>query len=657
MRLISCDVENFGCLSNFHMDFNEGCNIVHHENGWGKSTLAGFLRIMFYGFENSGKRDDYENERRRYVPWQGGVYGGKITFEAGDKKYCFSRTFGNKEIDDTFYIRDLDTNLETNDFDSNIGIELFNLDSGSFLRSIFISQNDCETRITDGINAKLGNVAENTDDVNNYEKVDAKFKDMLNKMSPRRTTGSINRLKNDITQLEIELNLLPQKEASIKENQELLDKTRNTIAESYAEIEKIKEQIDGINARIKLNQEQRNMFRLTETEEAELNRLSERFAIEMPEEEILMGLKENWIIRLGKIESLKSSKIYLANEENAFLNRPIKKPPFIPMWIVSAVVLILSIVTLVIPAVKGVIGIIGIVVAIALFVTGLLLKNKKAGPETEPLGITMLRNEIEATEKAIFETEEKVKKYIVRFGYDYNVETVSFDLEKISRDVAKFKELTEKHSNSKKHNDSDYVNQKNLISSLEVKKGAIQNQCDKLHSNINQYKLNISRLEDEYDSIFEKQEVLFEMKKQYEKDIKKYELINKTKDILGEAKIAFSQKFMKPITEGFNKYRSIIAEIDSTVYIIDAKGEISIEDKGTNHDKKFMSTGYRDLIGICIRMALVDAMFKEEKPFLIFDDPFINMDENKIKGGADFIQNISKEYQVVYFTCHDSRII
>lgn len=657
MRLISCDVENFGCLSNFHMDFNEGCNIVHHENGWGKSTLAAFLRIMFYGFENSGKRDDYENERRRYVPWQGGVYGGKITFEARDKKYCFSRTFGNKEIDDTFYIRDLDTNLETNDFDSNIGIELFNLDSGSFLRSIFISQNDCETRITDGINAKLGNVAENTDDVNNYEKVDAKFKDMLNKMSPRRTTGSINRLKNDITQLEIELNLLPQKEASIKENQELLDKTRNTIAESETEIEKIKEQIDGINARIKLNQEQRNMFRLTETEEAELNRLSEKFAIEMPEEEILMGLKENWIIRLGKIESLKSSKIYLANEENAFLNRPIKKPPFIPMWIASAVVLILSIVTLVIPAVKGVIGIIGIVVAIALFVTGLLLKNKKAGPETEPLGITMLRNEIEATEKAIFETEEKVKKYIVRFGYDYNVETVSFDLEKISRDVAKFKELTEKQSNSKKHNDSDYVNQKNLISSLEVKKSAIQNQCDKLYSNINQYKLNISRLEDEYDSIFEKQELLFEMKKQYEKDIKKYELINKTKDILGEAKIAFSQKFMKPITEGFNKYRSIIAEIDSTVYIIDAKGEISIEDKGTNHDKKFMSTGYRDLIGICIRMALVDAMFKEEKPFLIFDDPFINMDENKIKGGADFIQNISKEYQVVYFTCHDSRII
>lgn len=56
MELISCDVENFGCLSNFHYDFSDGVNSICADNGFGKSTLAAFIRIMFYGFENQGKK-------------------------------------------------------------------------------------------------------------------------------------------------------------------------------------------------------------------------------------------------------------------------------------------------------------------------------------------------------------------------------------------------------------------------------------------------------------------------------------------------------------------------------------------------------------------------------------------------------------------------
>ena len=184
---------------------------------------------------------------------------------------------------------------------------------------------------------------------------------------------------------------------------------------------------------------------------------------------------------------------------------------------------------------------------------------------------------------------------------------------------------------------------------------ANKNQCEKLTANINQYMLNITRLEEEYDSIFQKKEILDAKKEQLIEDTRKYELIGKTKDILEEAKVAFGQKFMKPISDGFMKYNSLIDKIGATKYIIDANGEISIEEKGRDHDKRFMSAGYRDLIGVSMRMALVDAMFKEEKPFVIFDDPFINMDENKIEGALKFLEEISKEYQVVYFTCHKSR--
>ena len=56
-----------------------------------------------------------------------------------------------------------------------------------------------------------------------------------------------------------------------------------------------------------------------------------------------------------------------------------------------------------------------------------------------------------------------------------------------------------------------------------------------------------------------------------------------------------------------------------------------------------------------MRLALVEAMYEEQKPFLILDDPFVNLDENRTKGAMRFLTEIAKEYQVIYFTCHGSR--
>lgn len=58
MKLIKCHIENFGKLSDFTYDFTDGCNTVCEENGWGKSTLAAFLRVMLSdsGMKGRGTR-------------------------------------------------------------------------------------------------------------------------------------------------------------------------------------------------------------------------------------------------------------------------------------------------------------------------------------------------------------------------------------------------------------------------------------------------------------------------------------------------------------------------------------------------------------------------------------------------------------------------
>ena len=62
-----------------------------------------------------------------------------------------------------------------------------------------------------------------------------------------------------------------------------------------------------------------------------------------------------------------------------------------------------------------------------------------------------------------------------------------------------------------------------------------------------------------------------------------------------------------------------------------------------------MSAGYKDLIGICMRFALVDAMYPGEKPFLILDDPFVNLDDEKLARGRRLLAVLSQDYQVILF--------
>ena len=55
MRLINCYIENFGGLSRYSLTLQPGITVVEEPNGFGKTTLAEFIRAMFYGFPRASK--------------------------------------------------------------------------------------------------------------------------------------------------------------------------------------------------------------------------------------------------------------------------------------------------------------------------------------------------------------------------------------------------------------------------------------------------------------------------------------------------------------------------------------------------------------------------------------------------------------------------
>lgn len=206
MELISCYIENFGKLSQYNLKFSKGLTVIKEANGFGKSTLAAFIRIMFYGMPRGGKSIE-KKDRKRYKPWQGGKFGGNLTFESNGIQYRIERTFGDVPSQDTFTLIDLKTKKKSARYSKNVGQELFEVDSDSFERSTFMPQLYQETSLnTSSIQAKLSNLVEDTSDVNNFDKAISALRAKRTSIRQYRgTAGSVDNAQAQVIKLTNEL--------------------------------------------------------------------------------------------------------------------------------------------------------------------------------------------------------------------------------------------------------------------------------------------------------------------------------------------------------------------------------------------------------------------------------------------------------------------
>ena len=260
MKLISCHIENFGRLHRLDCSFSDGLNMICRENGWGKSTFAAFLCAMLYGLPAARKKSPEDNERHRYRPWQGGAYGGRLTFEAYGKRYEITRMFGSRESEDEFELRDLDTNIPCFDYSTGIGEELFCMDRDSFVRTVYTRQQDCVTAATDDINALIGNLTDTAGDMGCYEDAMKRLHEAANRLSPKRQTGSIRRREEEIKRLEREASASEEIREQTRKFSERHQGALREAASLEAELRDIEAQMERIrqkeeNARLKAEKE------------------------------------------------------------------------------------------------------------------------------------------------------------------------------------------------------------------------------------------------------------------------------------------------------------------------------------------------------------------------------------------------------------------
>lgn len=141
MKILSCHVENFGVLQNKDYTFSDGLTQFCEENGAGKTTLAAFIRAMFYGLPPTRANAKAFDGRRRYYPFNGGKFGGNLTFSKGVDTYRIERFFDMKS--DTRDRLTVYKNGAQTDMDE-VGERVFGLDESAFGRTLFVTADDVD---------------------------------------------------------------------------------------------------------------------------------------------------------------------------------------------------------------------------------------------------------------------------------------------------------------------------------------------------------------------------------------------------------------------------------------------------------------------------------------------------------------------------------
>ncbi len=793
MRLLSCHINHFGNLREESFDFSEGLNSILRENGYGKSMLASFLRVMLYGLSGDGKKNDLDNERRRFLPWEKGSFGGSLDFQYGEKRYRIERSFGTKRSEDETGLYELGTLLPSTDFQEPFGESLFQLNADAFQNTIFIGQEALAVTMSAGIQAKLGTVSSAMEDLKRYDGIRKRIRDEVNHLAPNRKTGEINKLKLAREQQEAKL---LKKDGLMKELFSLEEELRQNLVEKRALSLAMRRTNERLHRKVREEQMQqylREEDRLSQDVEESRRKLRDKedffFSGENdPKEERLRGeqrmreLRE-WNLHfqkrlpgeaelqeqeqeLGKFFSLKeellrtesgfreiqkdrerldrSAQEFASRRQNLLRERAERQAEeekalrqrgrhpwlwyLLPSLLCFGIALSALFSRLPRPLISAGLG---TVLCLLWYLRDRVSRERErrerlsardrrvqkektedqelrrqeeqireerallAGREKE------IRQQIEATEGGMDAIRDDLSDFFRRYRFHFSREEkpgewqkklrlihsgvlryrLLQEMQELEHDSLQKKKRLERFLAERKEDRSfeemleirgreETKAQESAFSgdSIKTLSDTLTRVTEQLNASENRFKelcLSLDRLRAQAEGLEEVEGERALLQERIQEKEVEYRILEKTRDYLEEARMRIMKKYMAPLTASFAKfYRLLLGKTEKSLpgkgempFLLDASLELRLNTEYGQKNPELLSEGFRALTALCKRMSLIEVMYQEEKPFLVMDDPFVNLDPEKLEGAKAFLRELSREYQILYFSCHPSRML
>ena len=313
MKLISCYIEGYGKIKQQTYSFQDGITTLCLDNGEGKTTLASFIKAMFYGLEGYREGSTAFCDREHFYPFDKGSFGGNLTFSLNGKTYRIERYFAEKSTKGDSLKVYCNGEL-TDELGEDVGRAVFGVDEEAFCRTVFIGSGEIEIKSNSSINAKLGSFLQGMDEDNNFD--DAKdvlekaYKSYKPDRKSKNPTERIPQTEREIETLRIELD-------NVKKIQNNLEGKRAQEESLAAEIEVLQKQIvlgQEENERRTMFEHYGDMIAEIERKEKMAQAIAARYPMGLPTEEETLAVSD-CIIKEKQLEAQSSAAEFSAKDQ------------------------------------------------------------------------------------------------------------------------------------------------------------------------------------------------------------------------------------------------------------------------------------------------------------------------------------------------------
>ena len=229
---------SFGKLENDTLQLHDGLNVIYAPNESGKSTWCAFIQAMLYGIDSSERmRNGYIPDKLRYAPWSGAPMEGTMELTADRADITITRRTKTKgapmkEFSATY----TGTNVPVKGLNaSNAGEELTGVSKDVFRRSAFIAQGAVSLSGSPELEKRINAIVSTGEEQISYSEADERLRQWQRKRRHNRR-GILPELEGRMDETRRKLEEMGGSVQSTEELEQRLEETKLRCAQLEAQV-------------------------------------------------------------------------------------------------------------------------------------------------------------------------------------------------------------------------------------------------------------------------------------------------------------------------------------------------------------------------------------------------------------------------------------
>lgn len=701
MYIEKIHIDTFGKLSDRDFELSEGINIIEGANESGKSTLAAFIKFVFYGVTS--------REKSAVLSWQTGGAAGSITVCDGDKRYRIERALaGTREA---VQLIDANTNLPIRHvLDGTTPGELFfGVGTDMFSATAFVSQLGGAVsggaKVSDGIENILFSADESVNTQKAISKLDAMRVSLLHK---NEKGGRLFELDRECAEAEVRLDTAKRGHDEILTKEAQLSDMREKYAAADEKARDISECVEQFEARriaemftrsrgieAKLEELRANIEEQTGTDVASVNKLEETIdTITLLEKEARLAKEaEDALPPIAEDAELDE---YVENGGEAVLSAKIERS-----YSRAKICTISGVVSALVGLVLAVVGIMAKPLAVALIVGGAVLlalaavlfvlgmrSRKVAGEIEERYDFDVLEARLAARNAAIEAAklaehtaitanrrcEEAYEVARTEYGCDFDglVAELTEQKEKL-KSIDKLKveydkyatvqrEIRAQLSSYDEEQTRALIDERVDVSGVDADKlPELRREADfaaKMASSLEKHTVELEKtLAGLYPTVEEPTvaaDRLSVLKAERETLTKRHAAYKLALEKMSEASDNLRESISPRLAKDTARLLSHITGGKYKEIGVGTELELCVETENGTKDIDVLSAGTQDAAYLCLRLALISLLYRKSMPPVIYDEAFSRQDDTRL---AAMMKIASLSAQSIVFTSNSREAI